>query len=235
MEPPAVGREGGAAGIGRRGAHCTPFRWLTYALLGAALPLAAQPREQGSFRAPDLVEIVRCDSTIRLDIRYATPDNFMKRPMYDRAQAFLQRPAALALVRVQQSLRPLGFGLLVKDAYRPWSVTKKFWDETPPAKREFVANPAKGSKHNRGCAVDCTLYDRATGREVQMPSTFDEFSERAAARYTGGTAEERRLRDLLISTMSAEGFRVESDEWWHFDYKDWKLYRVLNIPFDAIH
>jgi len=181
------------------------------------------------------VEIVRCDSTIRLDIRYATPDNFMKRPMYDRAQAFLQRPAALALVRVQQSLRPLGFGLLVKDAYRPWSVTKKFWDETPPAKREFVANPAKGSKHNRGCAVDCTLYDRATGAEVKMPSTYDEFSERAAARYAGGTTEERRLRDLLIAVMSAGGFRVESDEWWHFDYKDWKLYRVLNIPFDAIH
>jgi len=199
------------------------------------LPLAAQPREQGAFRAPDLVEIVRLDSTIHLDIRYATADNFMKRPMYDEARAFLQRPAARALLRVQRKILPLGFGLLVKDAYRPWSVTKKFWDETPPAKREFVANPAKGSKHNRGCAVDCTLYERATGREVPMPSTYDEFSPRAAARYTGGTQEERKRRDLLITTMASEGFTVDSDEWWHFDYKDWKHYRVLNIPFGSIH
>jgi len=159
----------------------------------------------------------------------------MKRPMYDQARAFLQRPAARALLRAQKRLAPLGFGLLVKDAYRPWSVTKKFWDETPPAKREFVANPAKGSKHNRGCAVDCTLYDRRTGSEIRMPSTFDEFSPRAAARYAGGTAEERRLRDLLIATMAAEGFTVDSGEWWHFDYKDWKYYRVLNIPFERLH
>ena len=159
----------------------------------------------------------------------------MKRPMYDEARAFLQRPAARALLRVQQKLLPLGFGLLVKDAYRPWSVTRKFWDETPPAKREFVANPAKGSKHNRGCAVDCTLYARAGGAEAPMPSTYDEFSERAAARYTGGTKEARRLRDLLITTMASEGFAVESDEWWHFDYRDWKQYRVLDIPFGQIH
>jgi len=209
-------------------------RWLTYALLGAALPLAAQPREQGAFRAPDLVELVRLDSTIRLDIRYATADNFMKRPMYAEARAFLQRPAAMALLRAGRRLAPLGFGLLVKDAYRPWSITKKFWDETPPAKRAFVANPARGSKHNRGCAVDCTLYELATGKEVRMPSAYDEFSPRAAARYAGGTPAERKLRDLLITTMASGGFTVDSGEWWHFDYKDWKYYRVLDIPFDQI-
>jgi len=159
----------------------------------------------------------------------------MKRPMYAEARAFLQRPAARALLRVQKKLAPLGYGLLVKDAYRPWSVTKKFWDETPPAKRAFVANPASGSKHNRGCAVDCTLYERAGGREARMPSEYDEFSARASARYAGGTPEERRLRDLLVSTMASEGFTVDSGEWWHFDYRDWKHYRVLDIPFDKLH
>ena len=210
-------------------------RVLAYAFLAAALPLAAQPREAGAFRPPELVELVRLDTAIHLDIRYATADNFTHRPMYAQARAFLQRPAAMALLRVRRKLLPGGFGLLVKDAYRPWSVTKKFWDETPPAKREFVANPAKGSKHNRGCAVDCTLYELATGKEAAMPSAYDEFSPRAAPRYSGGTAQERRLRDLLIAAMAAEGFTVDPGEWWHFDYRDWKHYRVLDISFEQIH
>jgi len=231
VEPPATGSEGDT---GVEGERDTRFRALTYALLCAALPLAAQPAERGTFTPADLVELVRLDTAIHLDIRYATADNFMKRPMYAQARAFLQRPAAAALLRAQKKLATRGFGLLVKDAYRPWSVTKKFWDETPPAKREFVANPAKGSKHNRGCAVDCTLYALATGSEARMPSDYDEFSGRAAARYTGGTPAERRLRDLLITTMASEGFSVDPGEWWHFDYRDWKHYRILDIPFEQL-
>jgi len=200
----------------------------------AAFPLAAQPVERGVFRAPDLVEIVRLDSTIHLDIRYATTDNFMKRKMYAEPRAFLQRPAARALLRVHRALRARGLGILVKDAYRPWSVTKQFWDETPPALRRFVANPAKGSKHNRGCAVDCTLYRLKGGEEVRMPGAFDEFSVRASPRYEGGTPAERRMRELLRASMKAEGFTVDPGEWWHFDYRDWKSYRVLDIPFSAI-
>ena len=137
------------------------------------------PRETGTFRQADLVELVALDPTIRLDVRYATANNFVGRPVYTEARAFLQRPAAEALVRAHRALREQGYGLLVFDGYRPWAVTKLFWDVTPPAQREFVANPKQGSKHNRGCAVDLSLYDLATGREVEMPSAYDEMSERS--------------------------------------------------------
>lgn len=197
-------------------------------------PQAAPPRETGSFRDADLVELVSFEPTIKLDIRYATPNNLAGRPVYEQARAFLQRPAAEALVRAHRALKPQGFGLLIFDGYRPWRVTKLFWDVTPPAKREFVANPSQGSKHNRGCAVDLSLYDLSTGREVEMPSAYDEMSPRAYPDYRGGSADARRRRDLLRSAMEREGFSVEPNEWWHFNYKDWKSYRILDIPFDAI-
>jgi D-alanyl-D-alanine dipeptidase len=199
-----------------------------------AAPLAAQPRERGVFLPSDLVELVRLDSTIHLDIRYATPYNFMKRPMYAEPCAFLQRPAAEALRRVHRRLRARGFGLLVLDAYRPWSVTKRFWDETPPALHRFVADPSRGSRHNRGCAVDCTLYDLGGGKEVRMPSAYDEFTGRASPSYTGGSPQERKRRDLLRSSMEAAGFTVDPGEWWHYDYRDWRHYRILDIPFSAL-
>jgi D-alanyl-D-alanine dipeptidase len=196
--------------------------------------LIAQPVESGRFLESNLVEIVHLDSTITLDIRYATSENFMKRPMYSQARAFLQLAAANALVRVQARLKRQGFGLLVFDSYRPWSVTKKFWDETPRAKRIYVANPKKGSKHNRGCAVDVSLVDLANGLEVEMPSAYDDFTENAAANYSGGTESQRRFRSILRTAMEAEGFIVNPDEWWHFDFTDWRKYRVLDIPFEQI-
>jgi len=208
-------------------------------LWAASLALAqpgvtGPPDEPGSFRKSELVELTSLDPSIKLDIRYAGEDNFAKRKVYDEARAFLQRPAALAVVRAHRALARYGYGLLIFDGYRPWSVTKIFWDITPPDKRNFVANPAKGSKHNRGCAIDLSLYDLKTGREVKMPSEFDEFSGRAYPNYAGGTAEERRTRDLLRRVMEKHGFRVNDDEWWHFDYKDWRKYRVENIAFSAI-
>jgi zinc D-Ala-D-Ala dipeptidase len=192
------------------------------------------PSESGTFRPANLVELTVLDPTIKLDIRYATTRNFLGTPIYSQARAFLQRPAAEALVRVQQSLAPEGYGLLVYDAYRPWYVTKIFWDAMPPELHKFVADPAEGSRHNRGCAVDLTLYDLRTGRAVSMPSLYDEATERAYPNYTGGTAEQRRLRDLLRRRMEAEGFSVYEFEWWHFDYRDWKAYAIENVRFEEI-
>jgi D-alanyl-D-alanine dipeptidase len=204
-----------------------------------ALPAAlyaqnGPPKEPGPFRKPDLVELVKLDPTIKLDIRYATADNLTGQAVYLEARAFLQRPAAEALLRAHRKLKKHGTGLLIFDGYRPWAITKKFWDVTPPAKREFVANPAKGSKHNRGCAVDLSLYDLKTGQEIQMPGAYDEMTPRSYPTYTGGTEEQRRYRDLLRSAMEDEGFFVEPNEWWHFNYKDWRDYAILDIAFSAI-
>ena len=162
---------------------------------------ATPPREPGPFRPVDLVEIASLDPTLRLDIRYATPDNFLSTPIYEKARAFLQRCAAEALVRAHRSLAPAGYGLLIHDAYRPWWVTKLFWEATPVDKRAFVADPATGSRHNRGCAVDLTLCRLSDGREVEMPSLYDEMSDRASPGYSGGPPEPRQRRDLLRSAM----------------------------------
>src|SRR5438876_10164812 len=134
--------------------HITPVRPVEQLRVEALA--ATPPVEEGSFRPSDLVEVISLDSTIRLDIRYATSNNFLGTPLYEEARAFLQRPAAGALVRVNRALRAQGYGLLIHDAYRPWYITKVFWDATPPDKHDFVANPADGSRHNRGCAVDLT-------------------------------------------------------------------------------
>ncbi|HMV48732.1 MAG TPA: M15 family metallopeptidase [Blastocatellia bacterium] len=192
------------------------------------------PKEKGNFRQPDLVELVKLDPTIKLDIRYATNNNFVGKPVYKEARAFLQRPAAEALARINQGLRKKGYGLLIFDGYRPWAVTKIFWDITPPDKKQFVANPAQGSRHNRGCAVDLSLFDLKTGKEIEMPGAYDEMTERSHPNYKGGTAEQRKMRDLLRAAMEADGFKVFDVEWWHFDYKDWREYPILNIGFNQI-
>jgi len=212
--------------------HIDPVRPVAE-LLPIALA-ATPPAEAGDFRRSDLVELTSLDATIKLDIRYATTRNFLGTPLYSQARAFLQRPAAEALARVQKSLAAEGFGLLVHDAYRPWYVTKIFWDATPPDKHEFVADPASGSRHNRGCAVDLTLYTLADGKPVEMPSLYDEMSERAYPAYAGGPEEPRRLRELLRRHMEAEGFSVYQSEWWHFDYRDWKSYALQNARFEDI-
>ena len=146
----------------------------------------------------------------------------------------MQRPAAEALVRANRELKPYGYGVIVHDGYRPWYVTKIFWDATPNQQKIFVANPAKGSVHNRGCAVDLSLYDLKTGEEVQMPSGYDEMTKRAYADYPGGTAGERARRALLRRVMEKQGFTVNPEEWWHFDYKDWKQYPILNVKFEDL-
>jgi D-alanyl-D-alanine dipeptidase len=193
------------------------------------------PHEKGEFRKSNLVELIRLDPTFKLDIRYATTNNFAGRAVYPEARAFLQQSAAIALLKVNNDLKQLGYGLAIFDGYRPWSVTKLFWDITTPENRKFVADPQKGSMHNRGCAIDLTLYEIASGKEVEMTGGYDEMSERSYPDYKGGTDEQRRTRDLLRKEMEANGFTVNEVEWWHFDYRDWKLYRIQNIPFSEIN
>ena len=195
---------------------------------------AQPPPERGEFREADLVELAKLDPTIRLEIRYATTNNFLGTVFYSEARAFMQRPAAEAVVRANRKLKALGYSLLVHDAYRPWYVTRVFWDATPDDKKVFVANPAKGSRHNRGCAVDLTLYDLKTKKPLEMVSTYDETTDRAYPDYPGGTSLQRWHRKLLREAMEAEGFTVYEAEWWHFDYKDWQKYRIGNVTFEQI-
>jgi D-alanyl-D-alanine dipeptidase len=195
---------------------------------------AQPPNETGDFLPTDLVELRKLDPTIKLDVRYATTNNLFDAVFYSQARAFLQRAPAEALVRVNRRLKARGYGLLVHDGYRPWYVTKVFWDATPQDKKIFVADPAKGSRHNRGAAVDLSLYDLKTGRPVEMVSTYDETTDRAYPNYPGGTSLQRWHRDLLRAVMESEGFTVYDAEWWHFDYKDWQRYRIGNQRFESI-
>jgi zinc D-Ala-D-Ala dipeptidase len=212
--------------------HLQPVRSVAELLVAdrALVP----PAESGAFLAADLVEPAVLDSTIHLDIRYATTNNFLGSVFYSSAHAFLQRPAAMAVVRAARVLRPLGYGLLIHDAYRPWYVTKVFWDATPAASRWLVADPSKGSKHNRGAAVDITLYDLQTGAPMQMPSTYDEATPRAYADFLGGTSLQRWHRALLRRALEREGFTVNPTEWWHFDYRGWEHYPILDVPFEQL-
>ena len=192
------------------------------------------PQKEQNKREADLIELIKLDKSIKLDIRYATANNFVGRAVYPEARAFLQRPAAEALVRVHKLLKKEGLGIAIFDGYRPWAITKLFWEVVPEDKRKYVADPAKGSKHNRGCAVDLSIYDLKTGKLIAMPSGFDEFTFRASPDYRGGTAEETANRDKLRRMMEAEGFTVNANEWWHFDYKDWQDYAIYNISFSTI-
>jgi CubicO group peptidase (beta-lactamase class C family)/D-alanyl-D-alanine dipeptidase len=210
----------------------TPLKPVDY--LRREAMVASPPRMTETLLAPELVELTTLDSTIRLDIRYATTNNFVGAMFYSQARAFLQRPAAEALVRAHRSLREQGYGLLIHDAYRPWYVTKMFWDATPDDLKTFVADPSRGSRHNRGCAVDLTLYELASGRVVEMVSGYDEFTPRAFPDYPGGTSSQRWHRELLRRAMEAEGFDVYEWEWWHFDYRDWRKYPVMNVTFEKI-
>lgn len=195
---------------------------------------ATPPREPAPVRPDDLVDLAAVDASMHFDIRYATTNNFMGFPLYDRPGAYLQRPAAEALGRVARNLAPRGYGLVIHDAYRPWFVTKMFWDATPDTAHVFVADPATGSRHNRGCAVDLTLYELATGKVVTMTGRYDEMSPRSFADYSGGTSRERWLRDLLRQSMEQQGFLVYPQEWWHFDYRDWHDYGIGNVPFERL-
>ncbi|TWT80286.1 D-alanyl-D-alanine dipeptidase [Planctomycetes bacterium CA13] len=195
---------------------------------------SSPPPEQGEFRDADLVDLIALDPTIKLDIRFATENNLCGVAIYKQARAFMQRPAAQAVTRANARLKKLGFGLVIHDAYRPWHVTKMLWDAVPDNFKESVADPAIGSPHNRGGAVDLTLYDLATGKPIQMVSDYDEFSPRSLPMYDGGTSRERWCRYLLRQAMEAQGFTVSERQWWHFDFKDGDKYRIGNATFEQL-
>lgn len=213
-------------------------RTLRFALPALFLILSFQafaqtgPPKEPNKREARLVELITLDPTIKLDIRYATENNFVGKKVYPQARAFLQKPAAKGVAKVHKKLAEKGLGIVIFDGYRPWSITKLFWEVTPEDKRKFVANPEKGSKHNRGCAIDLSIFDLKTGELIDMPSGYDEFTERASPDYAGGTEQQRANRDMLRKLMEDEGFTVNPNEWWHFDYKDWEKYAIYDISFD---
>lgn len=195
---------------------------------------ATPPQQDGDFRDADLVDVTTVLENVRLDIRYATRNNFLDVATYSQAKSFFQRPALMALNRANKRLNEMGFGILIHDTYRPWYVTKIFWDATEGFERDFVANPESGSKHNMGSAVDMTLYDLETGEVIKMVGTYDEMSDRSYPLYMGGTSRERWHRDLMRIVVENEGFKVVSNEWWHFDHEDWRQYPILNLTFEEL-
>lgn len=198
----------------RYGLEVVPDR-ATYERLAAADP------------AKRLVDVQAADPTIRIDIRYATPNNFMHTTLYPVARAFLRAPAAAALHAVQQELAPLGLGLKVFDGYRPYSITERMWE--PIRNPDFVADPAKGSRHNRGAAVDLTLVDLATGEELAMPTPYDDFTPRARQDFNDLPAEAIANRAKLRDAMTRHGFVPLPSEWWHFDFGGWERFELMNV------
>jgi D-alanyl-D-alanine dipeptidase len=179
----------------------------------------------------DLVAITQINGSIKLDIKYATTDNFTKSSVYSCATCYLLCTVARQLDNVQKELQEMGLGLLIWDGYRPLGVQKIFWDLVPDER--YVANPALGSLHNRGCAVDCTLV-KNDGSLLEMPTGFDDFSCKAHRGYEHATPEAKKNRAFLESIMGKHGFVGLSTEWWHFDYKEWQEYPLLDIPFEAL-
>lgn len=215
----------GAAAVGGVLAGCT-------GRIGAPADRVALPVDPAATATPDLVDLARFDPRLRFDIRYATPANFMGRVLYPAARAVAQRPVAEALSKVQTRAEAEGFGLLVFDAYRPWRITKAMWDQTPPDKREFVADPRTGSRHNRGCSVDLSLH--RDGIEVTMPSPYDDFTPAAYRSNTAAPPEALRLSRLLEAWMAAEGFVPLANEWWHFDWAAWRGYPIMDVPLEDV-
>jgi zinc D-Ala-D-Ala dipeptidase len=198
------------------------------------LPVAITESRMSAFEDAGLVDLLAVAPTIRLDIKYSTHDNFYGQPVYQEARAYLRRPVAEQLARVQLALQRQGLGLLVYDAYRPFSVQERFWTHTPNP--DFLAQPIRdngrmvdGSKHNRGVAVDLTLVD-GQGRPLEMPTPFDEFTDRAWRHYAGGTDASRRNRDLLERVMVAHDFVPLPSEWWHYEIADFLSYGLLDLP-----
>lgn len=168
------------------------------------------------------------------DIRYARSDNFFKRQVYPTPRAFLLEQVAADLIRAHRFLNKLGYGFIIFDGYRPWSVSKLFYDECQPFERDFLADPVKGSSHNRGCAVDLSIYDLNTGKIVQMPSDFDEMNEKAWTEYAEGPSEPRLKRDLLQTTMREHHFTGIKVEWWHFNHVCHQQWPVINLSFEEL-
>lgn len=179
-----------------------------------------------------LINIKKAIPGIVLDIRYASKNNFMQQVMYPRAKAFARKPVVEQLRKIQAQLKKKGYGLKIYDAYRPYAITVAFYQKA--SDKHFVAHPKSGSRHNRGCAVDLSIIDLKTGKDVPMPTPYDSFEKAAAPDFEGLTPAIKKNRDFLIKTMEANGFRVMYNEWWHFDFQDWENYELMDIPFNKL-
>ena len=180
-----------------------------------------------------LIDLKKLDDDFQLDIRYASTNNFMRSQFYKDQRAFFDMTAADRLIDAKNELKKLGYGIIIYDAYRPWFVTKMFWEGTPENLKHFVANPENGSSHNKGCAIDIGLYNIKTGERIDMISGYDEFTERAYPNYMGGTKRQRDIRDKLIEVMENNEFTVYEYEWWHFNFNKCTS-GIMNFSFQEI-
>ena len=180
----------------------------------------------------ELVDLEKYIPRIVLDIRYATANNFTKEKIYNLAKAYARKPVADALKKVQAELNQQGLGIKIFDAYRPYKATVKFYEVYRDT--TYVASPYKGSRHNRGCALDLTLIDLKTGKELKMPTEYDSFRKEAWPSTPVSDPEVRKNRQLLINVMQKHGFKVNSSEWWHYDFKGWKNFEVMDIDFEEL-
>ena len=181
-----------------------------------------------------MVELKSLIPNLVYELRYAGTDNFMKQRMYpaNTRHTFLRKRAAMALAAVQQKLNAQGYGLKIWDAYRPYSVTERFWEMVKDER--YVANPAKGSGHNRGIAVDLTIIELATGNELDMGTGFDNFSDTAHHTYTQLAPRVLQARTLLKETMEQNGFIAFPSEWWHYSLPNPTNYELLDLPFTML-
>ena len=184
------------------------------------------------FPEKKLVDLETFIPGITLDIRYAGKNNFTGQRIYPSEKAYLRLPAARALKEVQHELGQQGLGLKIFDAYRPYDATVKFYQVYPDT--NFVAAPWKGSRHNRGCAVDVTLIDLESGEELEMPTPFDDFTKKAGHNYNDLPMQVIKNRNLLREAMTSKGFLIYEYEWWHYDFTGWENFGLLNIPFDEL-
>ncbi|GCC53659.1 D-alanyl-D-alanine dipeptidase [Chryseotalea sanaruensis] len=182
--------------------------------------------------ANELIDLASFVPGIMLDIRYATANNFTKEIIYKQTKAYARKPVAEALKKAQESFAAYGVGIKVFDAYRPYSATVKFYEVYKDT--TYVASPYKGSRHNRGCAIDMTLVDLKTGKNLKMPTEYDSFKKEAWPSTIVKDAEVKKNRDLIISVMAKHGFKVNSSEWWHFDFIGWQKFDVLDIDFEEL-
>ncbi len=179
-----------------------------------------------------LIDLEKFIPSIVFDVKYATTDNFTGKQLYPYPKAYLRYPAAVALRNVQKELNQAGLGLKVWDAYRPYAITVLMWDYVQDPR--YVADPRNGSRHNRGCAVDVTLIDLETGKELPMPTEYDDFTEKAHLDFDDLPDDVLANRALLIEVMQRHGFDPLPSEWWHFDYTDWRSFDLMDVSFDDL-
>lgn len=181
----------------------------------------------------ELVNLEKFIPRILLDIRYATKNNFTGEQVYRIARAYARKAVATALKKAQADFEVLGYRIKIYDAYRPYSATVKFY-ELMKGDTTYVASPYKGSRHNRGCAIDMTIVDKITGKELQMPTDYDAMQKESWPSTLVADPQVRKNRAILIQVMEKNGFKVYSTEWWHFDFVGWEKFEVMDVDFESL-